>query len=74
MWRIKCGSLEVDLCQSLVARLFAEGLVPLKKARCTRERVTAEGREPFTLLSDVESVAPVRALHPTCDEHGERCP
>lgn len=74
MFRVNSGSTSVDLCPALIAKLFADGLLNVERARGTRERVTPAGRQPFILRSDVSSVTPVRALHAACDEHGSRCP
>lgn len=74
MWRIKAGTLEVDLCPKMAAALVLGRVVQLAKARGTAQ-LKRNGEWVNAILPEhVDSVTPVHALHIHCDEHGSACP
>lgn len=75
MWRVKAGSVEVDLCPGLAAQLIQGQIVRLTSVRGTARMQDKQGQwEEVILPSHVERIERVRVLHPTCDEHKAGCP
>lgn len=74
MWRIKAGTLEVDLCPKMAAELVLGRVVYLAKARGSAQLQRQGEWVNVILPGDVDSIEPVRGMHIHCDEHGISCP